>query len=326
MIRDRPWLTRVVVLVLALLACHGGLTSGASQANAGRHLQPVVGSGYYSYDSPSASTTRRADAPTGALRVYDAFRNGSGRRTAATSSRLAARVEGAAPDVLRTRPKFRRGTVDDAWEDAPRGTTPGSRACATCGDEVYVPPRSGPATGHRPPAAVEPARAEYGTRSRFDATAGHRGVPARNEARVSVVQPAQGSRMTVMASDLVGHLESHLGAIDGAWSETADGELLAAKVLRFAGTPDRGLATFSTLGLSDRSLVMPSGRPVRQELVMCCEQRDEERVPGLLGALADEVVDRGRAVARGEVLGPAGPKVGVAIATSDPSSPPGKNA
>jgi len=113
--------------------------------------------------------------------------------------------------------------------------------------------------------------------------------------------------MTTMASDLISHIESHLGAIDGAWSETADADPLVTKILRFRGVPDTELSTVTTLGLSDRELAMPSGRTVRQELMMCAMHRDEEHLPGLVGAVAEDLVNSGRALARGEVVGPAGP-------------------
>ncbi|HPU38462.1 MAG TPA: GH-E family nuclease [Microthrixaceae bacterium] len=58
-----------------------------------------------------------------------------------------------ADDVLTPRPRFRTGTVDDAWANATPGPN-GGRLYPTCGDEVVVPPRSGPRDwdiDHQPP-------------------------------------------------------------------------------------------------------------------------------------------------------------------------------
>ncbi|MCC6698918.1 MAG: hypothetical protein IT365_25065, partial [Candidatus Hydrogenedentes bacterium] len=42
-----------------------------------------------------------------------------------------------------SRGSFRTGTIQDAWDNAALGPN-GGRLCPTCGDEVMVPPRSGP--------------------------------------------------------------------------------------------------------------------------------------------------------------------------------------
>lgn len=69
--------------------------------------------------------------------------------TTADGSAAASAPEG----VLTPRPRFRTGTVDDAWANATPGPS-GGRLCPTCGDEVRVPPRSGPRDwdiDHQPP-------------------------------------------------------------------------------------------------------------------------------------------------------------------------------
>jgi hypothetical protein len=110
-----------------------------------------------------------------------------------------------------------------------------------------------------------------------------------------------------MSSKLIEHYERHLGELDGAWSETAAGEQLPAKVLRFRDAPMKGLTTFGTLGLSEAELSLPNGRAVRQELLMSCHEPQQENVAGVLPAVASDLLADRRAVARGAVLGPAGP-------------------
>jgi hypothetical protein len=112
----------------------------------------------------------------------------------------------------------------------------------------------------------------------------------------------------MVRSDLVGHYEAALGEVDGAWSESAGGERLLFKVLRFIDAPMPGVVTFATLGLSDIRLTLPDGRDVRQELIFSCYDRFAvSSVPALLHAVGSELLREGRALSRGEVLGPAGP-------------------
>jgi hypothetical protein len=110
------------------------------------------------------------------------------------------------------------------------------------------------------------------------------------------------------AADLVSHIEDALGPIDGGWSETARGAPLWFKVVRILAQPVHGATTFVTLGLSDVELALPSGKGVRQELVFCCYAKHETTaIPGLLKTVGEELLKSGKALARGDVLGPAGP-------------------
>jgi hypothetical protein len=112
----------------------------------------------------------------------------------------------------------------------------------------------------------------------------------------------------IATGDLVSHLEGHLGPIDGAWSQSASGEQLAFKVLRFMDVPMMGGVTYVTLGMSDVELSLPLGKGVRQELLFCCRSVHEARyVPGLLHLVGKVALRTGRALARGAVVGPAGP-------------------
>lgn len=102
------------------------------------------------------------------------------------------------------------------------------------------------------------------------------------------------------------HVETYLGKIsDGLSLETPLGSVTVA---RFVGRPHRYAETFVTLGLSEKPLAQPSGAEVRQELVLCGPSTLSARsVYALFGALVSEILHSGRALTRGQVLGPSGP-------------------
>ncbi|MCB1257162.1 MAG: suppressor of fused domain protein, partial [Microthrixaceae bacterium] len=106
--------------------------------------------------------------------------------------------------------------------------------------------------------------------------------------------------------DVIAHMESFLGPIDGGWSKTEAGERLPFTVLRFSGAPIPGTATFVTLGLSDVALALPGRQLVRQEFLVSTYDRFHSA--SIVTALHDVAVDaarRGDALLRGSVC--AGP-------------------
>jgi hypothetical protein len=112
----------------------------------------------------------------------------------------------------------------------------------------------------------------------------------------------------VVADNLISHLESTLGSMDGGWSKTDRGDPLSVRVVRFRDKPATGLTTFVTLGLSRNELALSDGRPVRVELIASCWERDAGLgMPSVLVTAAEQVMSTGRAPARGSILGPAGP-------------------
>jgi Suppressor of fused protein (SUFU) len=112
---------------------------------------------------------------------------------------------------------------------------------------------------------------------------------------------------TPVTPGLVEHYESVLGTIDSAWSALGDDDAVRFSVLRFRGAPMRGAETLATLGLSHTRLALPRGRAVRQELVVTCYERFAgDDLAALLQAVGEDVLDKGTALLRGEVLGPAG--------------------
>lgn len=110
---------------------------------------------------------------------------------------------------------------------------------------------------------------------------------------------------------LIEHLEARLGLVTGGWSKDADGRPWPFRVAAFAGGALPGVRSFSTIGLSKDDLVSPrSGRKLRLELL--AGERGgpgTDFLPGLVGQVAEEVVTSGRAVLRGDVIGPRGPLV-----------------
>lgn len=109
---------------------------------------------------------------------------------------------------------------------------------------------------------------------------------------------------------LIHHLESHLGPIDAGWIDDAsrrDG----LQIVSFSGGPISGVTAFCTLGMSTGTLrYPPTGRPIRQELLLMCRtDQVDGRLPALLDQVATECLDSGRALSLGQLIGPRGPIV-----------------
>lgn len=108
-----------------------------------------------------------------------------------------------------------------------------------------------------------------------------------------------------MIESLIQHLEHHLGQIVEGWK--SEGTI---QVVRFQDQPTRGVTTYSTVGLSDAALPMPRGRSVRQELIASVySSYDRRAVASFLMSFAEYVIDQGRALLRGDVIGPGDPLV-----------------
>jgi len=109
-------------------------------------------------------------------------------------------------------------------------------------------------------------------------------------------------------SNLIEHLETHLGQIVGGWDRDADGNKSPIQVVHFEKCPMPGARVLTTLGLSKFALGYRDGsRRLRQELVMMCREADGYRnLPGILHDVALEALSKDRACAVGDVLGPRG--------------------
>lgn len=108
---------------------------------------------------------------------------------------------------------------------------------------------------------------------------------------------------------LVEHLERYLGAIDVGWKTDADGSALPFQVVRYTRGAGPDTVAFSTLGLSRFGLRSPtSGREIRHELLMVVpESLKDGPVPGLLQQVGMGALKSGRALLRGDLIGPHGP-------------------
>jgi Suppressor of fused protein (SUFU) len=105
------------------------------------------------------------------------------------------------------------------------------------------------------------------------------------------------------------HLERFLGIIRGGWTKDADGRKMPFSVVEFANGPRPNTATFSTLGLSKMPLHAETALThVYQELVIVVpDWLRVGPVPGILQQIGQEAIRSGRAVLRGDVIGPRGP-------------------
>lgn len=115
-------------------------------------------------------------------------------------------------------------------------------------------------------------------------------------------------RGSIGMTNLVEHFERFLGPITSGWSVDPDGQRMHVQILKFHSGPLENVAAYSTLGLSRHMLLSPShGKPMRLELLMMVRRGDFERsIPSLLQQLADESIEEGRALLRGDVIGPRG--------------------
>jgi hypothetical protein len=103
---------------------------------------------------------------------------------------------------------------------------------------------------------------------------------------------------------LPSHYERCLGPILKGWSD--DGQTHGVQVVLFENQPQEGIQTLATLGLSTHELELRPGKTIRQELLISVNEHcNPNEIAGLLISLAELVLKRGRALLRGEVIGPA---------------------
>jgi len=119
--------------------------------------------------------------------------------------------------------------------------------------------------------------------------------------------------MTELASradNLQDHLGRYLGPIAASWQRPSRVGEPSVQLLRFDNKPSKGLTTMTTLGLSKFALRSRSGTQFRQELVLSCgDCANGAKVKPLLDLVADELITEGRALSRGDLLGPHGPLI-----------------
>ena len=120
---------------------------------------------------------------------------------------------------------------------------------------------------------------------------------------------ATGQTMAIKElSTLPEHYEKHLGEISRGWSDEKQAH--GIQVVSFARQPEPGVNTYATLGLSQHVVELPGSKEIRQELMMSAnESFSADAIAGLVLSLAELVMQRGRALLRGEVIGPATPVI-----------------
>lgn len=108
-----------------------------------------------------------------------------------------------------------------------------------------------------------------------------------------------------MTDNFISHIESFLGEIDRGWKSKKENK---NAVVRFKNQPVEGLSTYVTLGFNEQLLHMPDNRKVRQELVFTAfSDISGEEISSLLLSLGNFVCNKGQAILRGDVIGPADP-------------------
>jgi Suppressor of fused protein (SUFU) len=99
------------------------------------------------------------------------------------------------------------------------------------------------------------------------------------------------------------HIEKHLGKIEYGWK--VRDETNGPQVVRVSNIPKKGVMAYSTLGMSWTILSLPSDRTVRQELIFAAYERYEPaKIASFLLTFCQYIVSHGRALLRGEVVGP----------------------
>lgn len=108
-------------------------------------------------------------------------------------------------------------------------------------------------------------------------------------------------RATLAHPDLPAHFEQCLGEIVRGWSDEA--RMHGIQVVSFDRQPEAGVRTFATLGLSRHVVGLPGSRRIRQELLISANNSfAADAVAGFLLSRAEQVLKRGSALLRGEVL------------------------
>lgn len=110
--------------------------------------------------------------------------------------------------------------------------------------------------------------------------------------------------------NLLDHLESYLGACKSSFAATDGIVPSEPSLLLFDRQPFDDANTIITFGLSNHLLSQPKSPPIRQELVMCFH-KDANPIPygQILTAITRRLIDRHKALLRGDVLFLEGPIV-----------------
>jgi hypothetical protein len=107
-----------------------------------------------------------------------------------------------------------------------------------------------------------------------------------------------------MDPSIVQHIEKYLGRIQEGWSVNFDGKDMPFQIVRLDGNDNKEEKYFSTLGLSNYPLQSSrTKKTIRCELVMC-SRNSSGTLPAILQDVGLELIQSGRALLRGDVIGP----------------------
>lgn len=114
---------------------------------------------------------------------------------------------------------------------------------------------------------------------------------------------ANNGAIGALMDDIPEHMEAALGPISRGWSDPSS--RIGVQVVSFENTPDIGVTTLATLGLSKYVLEQSSGKHVRQELLTSVEAGTaSDTLAKVLLAIAEHQIEQGTSLARGELVTP----------------------
>ncbi len=108
--------------------------------------------------------------------------------------------------------------------------------------------------------------------------------------------------------NLIDFYERYLGQIEYNWNSKEEDCIHNFEVVVIENTPFDEAATFATLGMSNKALYDFKKVEFYQELVFVAKKNfGDENIPGILMQVADMVLNSGKLLFRGDLIGPAGP-------------------
>jgi len=100
---------------------------------------------------------------------------------------------------------------------------------------------------------------------------------------------------------IIDHAEKYLGKIDQGWKDNDSDSKL--QIVSFKDTPGESVSTYLSLGMSKHVLNLSETKKIRQELVFSvCSMAISSMVVSFLLSLCEAIINRGKAVLRGEVI------------------------
>lgn len=104
------------------------------------------------------------------------------------------------------------------------------------------------------------------------------------------------------------HYERHFGEIARGWADEKQAH--GIQIVSFKDRPESGVTTFATLGLSRNILDLSGKQKIRQELLISANDSfSADAIAGLVLSQAEHVAESGKALLRGEIIGPGSPVI-----------------